>query len=283
MPNPYCHTGESRYPWRQRVPTFAGATQWGEPEIITMKNTGTIRVGIGGWVFPPWRSAFYPPGLRQAEELAFASRHVTAIEINGTFYRIQTPASFKKWHDETPDDFMFSLKAPRFLTHRNELASIAPYIDRFLDSGLLDLRDKLGPILWQLAPTKQFDEADFSAFLDLLPRTRDGTKLRHVIEARHRSFQSPAFIGLLRQHGTAVALVDDAHHPEFAELTADFVYLRLRRCTEDELTGYPPDVLAHWAERLSTWSAEGRDCFLYFINGAKIRAPAAAQALIERL
>jgi uncharacterized protein YecE (DUF72 family) len=248
-----------------------------------MENTGTIRVGIGGWVFPPWRGAFYPAGLRQAEELAFASRHVTGIEINGTFYRIQTPASFKKWRDETPDDFMFSLKGPRFLTHRNELASAAPYIDRFLDSGLLDLKEKLGPILWQFAPSKQFDEADLSAFLDLLPAERDGRRLRHVIEARHRSFQCPEFIGLLRQHGAAVAMVDDTSHPAFADLTADFVYLRLRRCADDEPTGYPPYALDHWAERLRAWSDEGRDCFLYFINGAKIRAPAAAQALIERL
>jgi uncharacterized protein YecE (DUF72 family) len=248
-----------------------------------MNERGTIRVGIGGWVFPPWRGAFYPAGLRQAEELAFASRHVTGIEINGTFYRIQTPASFKKWHDETPDDFTFSLKGPRFLTHRNELASAAPYIDRFLDSGLLNLKEKLGPILWQFAPSKQFDEADLSAFLDLLPSERGGRKLRHVIEARHPSFQCPEFIALLRQHNTPVAMVDDAHHPAFDELTADFVYLRLRRCADDEPTGYPPDAIDRWAERLHAWSTQGRAAFLYFINGAKIRAPAAAQALIERL
>jgi uncharacterized protein YecE (DUF72 family) len=248
-----------------------------------MRNSGTIRIGIGGWVYPPWRGAFYPPGLRQAEELAFASRHVTAIEINGTFYRIQTPASFRKWHNEVPDDFTFSLKGPRFLTHRNELESAAPYIDRFLTSGLLELREKLGPILWQFAPTKQFDAADISAFLDLLPPEREGRKLRHVIEARHRSFQCPKFIDLLRKHDVAVAMVDDAHHPAFDELTTDFVYLRLRRCAEDEPTGYPPDAIDRWAERLNAWSADGRDCFLYFINGAKIRAPAAAQALIGRL
>jgi uncharacterized protein YecE (DUF72 family) len=251
--------------------------------MTATNRRGIIRIGIGGWVFPPWRGSFYPAGLRQAEELAFAGRHVTAIEINGTFYRIQTPASFKKWRDETPDDFAFSLKAPRFLTHRAELASAAPYMERFFASGLVDLGEKLGPILWQLAPTKQLDEADFSAFLDLLPRERDGRTLRHVVEARHRSFQCPEFIELLRRHGTAVALVDDAHHPEFAELTADFVYLRLRRCAEEEPAGYPPDALDRWAERLRGWAAEGRDSFLYFINGAKIRAPAAAQALLARL
>src|SRR5205814_4075935 len=135
---------------------------------------GRIRVGIGGWVFPPWRGAFYPPGLRQSEELGFASRHVTAIEINGTFYRVQTPASFKKWRDETPDNFAFSLKAPRFLTHRTELASAEPYMARFFASGLLDLGNKLGPIPWQLAPTTQCDEADLAAFLTLLPRKMGG-------------------------------------------------------------------------------------------------------------
>jgi uncharacterized protein YecE (DUF72 family) len=248
-----------------------------------MKNSGSIRVGIGGWVFPPWRGAFYPSGLRQAEELSFASRHVTAIEINGTFYRIQTPASFKKWRDETPEDFVFSLKGPRFLTHRGELASAAPYMERFFASGLLDLGDKLGPILWQFAPTKTFDDADLAGFLKLLPRELGGRPLRHVIEARHQSFAAPACIDLLREHGVGLARVDDAHYPEFAELTADFIYLRLRRCAADDPTGYKPDALDRWAERAKEWAAEGRDVFLYFINGAKIRAPAAAQALIARL
>jgi len=250
---------------------------------MARKNSGAIRIGIGGWVFPPWRGAFYPAGLRQTEELAYASRHVTAIEINGTFYRIQTPASFRKWRDETPDDFVFSLKGPRFLTHRGELASAAPYMERFFASGLLDLGDKLGPILWQFAPTKEFDATDLAAFLKLLPREIGGRRLRHVIEARHKSFAVPAFIDLLREHGVALARVDDAHYPEFAEQTADFTYLRLRRCTEAEPTGYTPDALDRWAERAKNWATEGRDVFLYFINGAKVRAPAAAQALLARL
>src|SRR5207249_2603546 len=143
--------------------------------------------------FPPWRGAFYPPGLRQAEELAYASRHVTAIEINGTFYRIQTPASFKKWRDETPDDFVFSLKGPRFLTHRRELASAEPYMARFYASGLSELKGKLGPILWQFAPFQQFDAADFAAFLGLLPPEIAGRRLRHVVEVRHPSFHAPEF------------------------------------------------------------------------------------------
>jgi uncharacterized protein YecE (DUF72 family) len=242
-----------------------------------------IGIGIGGWVFPPWRGAFYPKGLRQADELAHASRHVTAIEINGTFYRIQNPASFRKWHDDTPDGFVFSLKGPRFLTHRTELASAAPFMERFFASGFLELKDKLGPILWQLAPFQQFDPADFAAFLALLPAELGGRRVRHVVEVRHSSFRTDAFVDLLRRHRVAVAMVDDAKHPAFDELTADFAYLRLRRCAEDEPTGYPPEELDRWAGQLRAWSAEGRDAFLYFINGAKVRAPAAAQALIERL
>ncbi len=248
-----------------------------------MKNSGSIRVGIGGWVFPPWRGSFYPPGLRQAEELAYASRQVTAIEINGTFYRIQTPASFQKWRDETPEDFVFSLKGPRFLTHRGELASAEPYMARFFASGLAELGRKLGPILWQFAPFTQFNPADFAAFLKLLPAEIGGLGLRHVVEVRHTSFRTEAFYDLLREHRVAVALVDDAKYPAFDELTADFAYLRLRRSAEKEETGYAPAALGEWAGRLKDWAAEGRDCFCYFIDGAKIRAPAAAQALIQRL
>ncbi|HTV89997.1 MAG TPA: DUF72 domain-containing protein [Stellaceae bacterium] len=249
-----------------------------------MKNTGNIRVGIGGWVFPPWRGTFYPAGTRQADELAHASRHVTAIEINGTFYRTQTPASFRKWRDETPEGFVFSLKGPRFLTHRSELASAAPYMQRFFDSGFLDLGDKLGPILWQFAPTLQFDAADFAAFLALLPAELGGRAMRHVVEVRHPSFRVPGFFDLLRERRIAVAQVEDAKYPAFDEVTApDFVYLRLRRCAEEEATGYPPAALDAWAARVRDWAGDGRDVFLYFINGAKVRAPAAAQALLARL
>jgi uncharacterized protein YecE (DUF72 family) len=246
-------------------------------------NSGAIRIGIGGWVFPPWRGTFYPKGLRQADELAHASRHVTAIEINGTFYRIQTPASFKKWHDETPDGFVFSLKGPRFLTQRKELASAEPFMQRFFDSGFLELGEKLGPILWQFTPFQQFNPQDFAAFLKLLPAELGGRPIRHVVEVRHDSFRCPEFVELLRECRVAVAAVDDAKHPAFEDLTADFAYLRLRRCVEAELTGYPPAALDRWAEQLRGWSEAGRDVFLYFINGAKVRAPAAAQALIGRL
>jgi uncharacterized protein YecE (DUF72 family) len=248
-----------------------------------MSDAATIRVGIGGWVFPPWRGAFYPKGLTQARELAHASRFLTAIEINGTFYGAQKPASFRRWHDDTPDDFVFSVKGPRYATHRSNLAEAGPPIERFFNSGVLELRDKLGPILWQFAPFLRFDEAAFAAFLDLLPQAIDNRRIRHVVEVRHASFAAPGFAGLLRRYGVAVAFVDDAKVPAIDATTTDFTYARLRRCTEEEPTGYSPDALAAWAERARAWSAGTRDCFVYFINGAKVRAPAAAQALIHLL
>ena len=245
--------------------------------------TGTIRVGIGGWVFPPWRGTFYPKGLRQTDELNYASQHVTAIEINGTFYRTPAASSFIKWRDESANGVVFSMKAQRFLTHRKELASAEPFMERFFTSGMTELGDKLGPILWQFAPFLQFNPADFGAFLKLLPGEVGGSRLRHVVEVRHASFQTPAFTELAREYNVAVAMVDDDAHPAFDELTADFAYLRLRRCVEEEPAGYSAAALDRWAGRLRGWAAEGHDCFLYFINGAKVRAPAAAQALIERL
>jgi len=248
-----------------------------------MSNSSAIRIGIGGWVFPPWRGAFYPAGLPQSQELAHASRHLTAIEINGTFYNSGRPESFRKWRNETPDSFMFSVKGPRFVTHRKELATAKDALDLFFSRGVLELGDKLGPVLWQFAPFKTFDEGDFAAFLDLLPRDIDGRQIRHVVEVRHPSFRTPAFADLLRRRGVAVASVHDEKFPAFDDVTADFAYLRLRRCSEGEPTGYPETELDQWAEHARGHAAEGRDVFLYFINGAKVRAPAAAQALIQRL
>jgi uncharacterized protein YecE (DUF72 family) len=243
-----------------------------------------LRVGIGGWVYPPWRGTFYPKGLPQAEELAYASRRVTAIEINGTFYRLQKPASFRRWHDETPDDFVFSLKGPRFITHRQDFAAIGPAIDRFLASGLLELRDKLGPILWQFGPTIRLEAAAFGAFVELLPGAIDGRRLRHVVELRQPGFLDAAIIALLRERRIALARIDDDKYPAFTEITADFAYARLRRCAAGEATGYPPATLDDWAREFRILSAEGtRDCFVYFIDGGKVRAPAAAQALLQRL
>ena len=248
-----------------------------------MSEDGKIRVGIGGWVFPPWRSTFYPKEVKQADGLAYASRHVTAIEINGTFYRLQTPASYKRWHDATPDDFMLSLKGSRFITHRSDLSTAAPFMERFFDSGIVELGPKLGPILWQFAPNLQFDEGNIAAFLEALPKRLRNRKLRHVLEVRSKSFSDPAFATLMEKHEAAIAQVEDAKYPEFDAVTADFVYARLRQCKEDEPTGYSPQALDAFAKRFEDHAKAGRDCFVYFINGAKIRAPHAAMALIERL
>lgn len=246
-------------------------------------SPGTVRVGIGGWVFPPWRGTFYPKGLKQAGELEYASRHLTAIEINGTFYRLQNAASYRKWHDETPEGFVFSLKGSRFITHRNDLATAAPFMARFFDSGMAELDDKLGPILWQFAAGLKFDEANVAAFLDALPKTLGNRKLRHVLEVRSSSFRDPAFARLMERHEAAIAWVEDAKVPLIETVTTDFVYARLRQCSEDEPAGYSADALAQIAERFQAHAAAGRDCFVYFINGAKIRAPHAAMALLERL
>jgi uncharacterized protein YecE (DUF72 family) len=248
-----------------------------------MSEQGQIRVGIGGWVFPPWRGTFYPKDVRQADELAHASRHVTAIEINGTFYRLQTPKSYRNWHDATPDDFVFSLKGSRFITHRNDLSSAAPFLERFFDSGMIELGAKLGPILWQFMPSLKFDEANVAAFLEALPKRLGNRKLRHVLEVRSKSFADPAFARLMERHEAAIAWVEDAKVPLLEAVTTDFVYARLRQCSEDEPTGYSPAALDAIAKRFAAHAKAGRDCFVYFINGAKIRAPHAAMALIERL
>jgi uncharacterized protein YecE (DUF72 family) len=266
----------------------------------SQKVAGMIRVGIGGWVFPPWRGVFYPKGLPQARELQYASRNLSSIEINGTFYRTQKPESFRKWADETPDDFVFALKGPQFATNRGVLAEAGPSIERFFGSGVLELGSKLGPVLWQMAPTKKFDPADFESFLALLPRQLDGVALRHAVEVRHASFAVPEFIALLRQYSVAPVLVESDKHPLIADVTSDFVYCRLQKTTEREKAGYPPAALDTWAKRGRTWADGGspadlkplsaelpaqgkRDVFIYMISGAKVRAPAAAMALIERL
>lgn len=248
-----------------------------------MKRVAQIRVGFGGWVFPPWRGVLYPPGLPHAGELAYASRQVTAIEINGTFYRSQKPETFSRWYSETPENFIFSVKGPRFVTHRRDLASADSSIERFFQSGVLELGDKLGPILWQFAPFLRFDETAFGAFLASLPRELDGRVLQHVVEVRHSSFQVPAFAAILRHHRIALAFVDDENYPHFEDITAEFIYARLRRSSIDEPTGYSASALHDWTNRARDWTRKGLDVFIYFIDGAKVRAPAAAMALLARL
>jgi uncharacterized protein YecE (DUF72 family) len=247
-----------------------------------------IRVGVGGWTFEPWRGVFYPAGLRQADELKHSSRHLTAIEINATFYGSQKPASFSKWHDETPDDFMFSLKGPRYAVNRRVLAEAGESIARFFTTGLDQLGDKLGPILWQLAATKQFQPDDITAFMALLPEKLGERRLRHALEVRHESFRDPAFLDTARRHNIAAVFADADKYPtplDAADVpTADFVYARLQRCAEAVDTGYDGAALDAWAEVARGWADGGRrDVFVYFISGAKVRAPAAAMALIERL
>ena len=263
--------------------------------------TGRIRIGIGGWTYEPWRGTFYPDDLTQKRELEFASRQLTSIEINGTFYGAQKPETFAKWRDETPDDFVFSLKAPRFATNREVLADAGRTVARFFAGGVLELKDKLGPINWQLLPTKKFDPADFEGFLKLLPKEQSGRALRHVVEVRHQSFRSPDFIALAREHGVAVVIAGDSRYPQIADATAPFVYARIMGTTETEEHGYSAAALDQWAARAKTWAAggspkdlatlapapkpdaAGREVFLYVISGHKERNPAAAMALIERI
>ena len=265
-------------------------------------KTGRIRVGIGGWNYGPWRGVFYPEGLAQTKELGYAASHLTSIEINSTFYGSQKPESFRKWASTVPDGFVLSVKGPRFATNRRVLAEAGDSIKRFLDSGVLELRDRLGPMLWQFAPTKKFDAADFGKFLELLPAKGDGRALRHVVEVRHDSFRTSEFIALLRAFATPVVFTDHARYPNIADGIGDFMYARLQRDVDPLATAYPPKELDAWAARLQIW-AEGRlpddlpradpahetkkaaprDVFAYVIHEGKIRAPAAAMALIERL
>jgi uncharacterized protein YecE (DUF72 family) len=268
---------------------------------VAAKTEGRIFVGVGGWTFEPWRETFYPADLTQKRELEYASRKLTSIEINGTYYGSQKPESFARWREETPDGFVFSVKGPRFATNRRVLAEAGESIERFFKSGVTELKDKLGPINWQFMATKKFDPTDFEAFLKLLPAEVDGRAIRHVAEVRHDSFRSPDFVALLRAHQVGVVLADSADFPQIADVTAPFVYARLMRAEEKAKLGYAPSVLDEWAARARLWVKGGaptdlaaqaeaekkppkaRDVFIYMINGFKPKAPAAAMALIERL
>ena len=263
-------------------------------------HEGTIRVGIGGWMYEPWRERFYPQGLPPKRFLEYASRKVTAIEIDITYYRLQKPQSFAKWSDETPDGFMFSLKATMYCTNRKILAEGATSIEWFLKSGFTELGAKLGPIVWQFATTKRFDAEELDAFLRLLPGEWNGVRLRHALDVRHESFRSAEYLALAREHRMATVLTDSNEFPMIPDVTGPFVYLRLMRMNPALEHGFRDDVIDRLAVCVRWWrdgneptalprvapelpNAGPRDVFVYFINGAKEKAPAAAMALLERL
>jgi uncharacterized protein YecE (DUF72 family) len=283
---------------------------------------GSVRVGISGWTYAPWRGAFYPKKLRQQDELPYASRQVSSIEINGTFYRQQAPKSFTAWAAAVPPEFVFSIKGPRFITHIRRLREIEGPLANFMACGLLNLGPKLGPILWQFPPSFPLDLDRFAHFLDCLPRDTaaaaalaarhdgwlkeeaaveiDATRpMRHALEIRHESFRDPAFIDLLRARGVALVCADTVEWPRLMDVTADFLYLRLHGSEELYASGYDDAALDDWARRIRSWAAGGeprdaerigpkaphrpRDVFVYFDNDTKVRAPVDARALMGRL
>lgn len=262
-----------------------------------MTQSGIIRTGIGGWTFDPWEGRFYPEKLPKKRQLEFASRELTAIEVNGTYYSSQKPETFAKWASDVPDGFVFSLKASRFCTNRKVLAEAGPSIEKFLGQGIAELGPHLGPILWQFMGTKKFEPEDFEAFLALLPPSLDGLPLRHVVEPRHESFCTPDFVELLAKYKVAAVCADHADYPMFADVTADFVYARLQKGSDEVATCYPPDVVAGWGERLKVYASgevppdlplnapgrhaekNPRDVFAFFITGGKVNAPDGARLL----
>ncbi len=260
----------------------------------------TIRIGIGGWTYEPWRGTFYPAKWPQKRELEYAASQLTAIEINGTFYSSFKPASFANWAAAVPDGFVFAVKASRYCTNRKVLAEAGESIERFVGQGIVELGDKLGPILWQFMATKRFDADDMGAFLKLLPDAHAGVPLRHAVQVRHDSFADPAFVAMARAANVAIVYADSADYPAIADVTADFVYARLESADEANPAGYTAAAMDVWAKAARTWQAGGRpeglpyvtadapaqsqrDTFVFFINGAKVRAPQGAMKLIERV
>ena len=261
---------------------------------------GTVRIGVGGWTFEPWRGVFYPASVKQKDELAYASRHLTAIEINGTYYSTFKPDSWRRWRDETPDGFVFTVKGSRFTTNRRELATAGESLERYFAQGLHELGARLGPVFWQLPHTKKFDAADLEAFFALLPKEVGGIPVRHALEPRHASFCTPAYPALLRRYGIANVYAKHATYPEIADLTTDFVYARLQTGSDAVETAYEPADLDAWTARLKSWAAgeapadlpivdaghaapkTPRDVYAFIIHEGKVRAPAGAMALIQR-
>jgi uncharacterized protein YecE (DUF72 family) len=266
-----------------------------------MSKHGTIRVGIGGWTYEPWRGTFFPEKWPKARELDYAAAKLTAIEVNGTYYGSQKPATFAAWAKAVPDGFVFSLKASRFCTNRKVLAEGAASVEKFLTQGITELGDRLGPIVWQFMPAKKFDEADFAAFLQLLPAQQDGVALTHVLDVRHESFRDPAFVALARAANCAIVHTDSPDYPAIGDASGPVTYARLMNAREEEPTGYAPAEIDRWAALAKGWAAgepgdafplaapeapaapAPRDVFVFYINGAKVRAPHAAMATIEQL
>ena len=270
---------------------------------------GTIRIGISGWRYEPWRGVFYPDGLTQDDELAYASRQLSTVEINGSFYSLQRPEYYARWHDETPAGFVFAVKGGRYITHMKRLRDIEAPVANFFASGMTELRDKLGPFLWQFPPSFAFDAERLAGFFELLPRDTAmlgmpgrSRPLRHAIEIRHRSFETPAFVALLREHDVALVVADTAGKWPLAEdVTADFVYVRLHGDKKLYESGYTIAALERWAARIRAWSEGGqvddailiapdatprkraRDVFVYFDNDIKVKAPRDAMRLAEML
>ena len=267
---------------------------------MSASNSARIRIGVGGWNYEPWRGAFYPKGLPHNRELEYASRKLTSIEIDSTYYGSKTPETFARWRDETPDDFVFAVKGPRFATNRRILGEAGASVERFFNTGVTELKGKLGPVNWQFATAKRFDPDDFGAFLELLPSSVDGLAIRHSVEVRNDSFRTAEFVELARAHGVAVVVAGDSAFPLIADLTAPYVYARVMGTAETEKLGYSGEALDVWAKRARAWAkgeappdllavgapaanAAGREVFLYVISGFKALNPAAAMGLIERL
>jgi uncharacterized protein YecE (DUF72 family) len=246
-------------------------------------SEGQIRIGIGGWTYPPWRGTFYPDKLPQSKELEYASRALSTIEINATFYSRQSLKSWEKWGATAPDGFRFAIKGSRFCVTRPRLADAGEGLKNFFAQGFAALGDKLGPAMWQFASRRKFDYDDIAAFIDLLPRELEGVPLRHAIEPRHESFRNEKFFDLCRARNIAIVLEDADEFPTIEADTADFAYARLQRMSEEIATGYADEALNGFAAQASKWRSGGRDVYIFMINGAKVRAPAAALALQERL
>ena len=245
-------------------------------------SNNRIRIGIGGWTYPPWRGSFYPGKLPQAKELEYAASWLGAIEINATFYSRQSAKSWEKWGNSAPDGFQFAIKGSRYCVMRSKLAEGEEGITNFFAQGFAALGTKLGPIMWQFAPRRKFDRDDIAAFIDLLPENVDGIALRHAIEPRHESFEDEKFFELCRARNIAIVFEDSDDYPLIDVETADFSYARLQRMTEDVPTGYDAKSLDKFAAKAREWKEHG-DAYIFMINGAKIRAPASAMALQERL